>query len=235
MHFQHFHCISSDCILHMLHINASLFILTHSCKLHSGMMHSLAFIRIFNVAFGTKCIHVHFYASYVGCIFIACCIHVHPMHKMHSCAFLVCCILSMSHCNAFWCILSLMHFRMCCIWCTWYIHVHCRMYAFWTWCIKAHLDACTCVALWCILIMMHSCALPYVCILNRVLELWASPLGGLHSPWLRVWVNASECVWMRKNASASECNVRQNAPYVWRHTNAFKCNSCRMQRTVNAQ
>ena len=146
MHFQHFHCISSDCILHMLHINASLFILTHSCKLHSGMMHSLAFIRIFNVAFGTKCIHVHFYASYVGCILIACCIHVHPMHKMHSCAFLVCCILYMSHCNAFWCILSLMHFRMCCIWCTWYIHVHCRMYAFWTWCIYAHFNACKCVA-----------------------------------------------------------------------------------------
>ena len=129
-------------------------------------MHSLAFIRIFNVAFGTKCIHVHFYASYVGCIFIACCIHVHPMHKMHSCAFLVCCILYMSHCNAFWCILSLMHFRMCCIWCTWYIHVHCRMCAFWTWCIQAHLGAFTCVAFWCILIMMHSCALPYVCILN---------------------------------------------------------------------
>ena len=37
---------------------------------------------------------------------------------------------------------------------------------------------------------------------------WASPLGGLHSPWLRVWVNASECAWMRKNASA---RVRQNA------------------------
>ena len=63
---------------------------------------------------------------------------------------------------------------------------------------------------------------------------WASPLGGLHSPWMRVWVNASECAWMRKNASASECNVRQNAPYVWMHTNAFKCNSCRMQRSVNA-
>ena len=101
MHFQHFHRISSDCIFHMLHINASLCILTYSGKLHSGMMHSLALIRIFNVAFGTKCIHVHFYASYVGCIFIACCIHVHPMHKMHSCAFLVCCILYMSHCNAF--------------------------------------------------------------------------------------------------------------------------------------
>ena len=101
MHFLHFHCISSVCILHMLHINASYCILTYSCKLHSGMMHSLAFIRIFNVAFCTKCIHVHFYASYVGCIFIASCIHVHPMHKMHSCAFLVCCILYMSHCNAF--------------------------------------------------------------------------------------------------------------------------------------
>ena len=63
---------------------------------------------------------------------------------------------------------------------------------------------------------------------------WASPLGGLHSPWMRVWVNASECAWMRKNASASECNVRQNAPYVWMHTNALKCNSCRMQRSVNA-
>ena len=108
VHFCAFSCIFNIfiafppiCIFHMLHINASLFILTHSCKLHSGMMHSLAFIRIFNVAFGTKCIHVHFYASYVGCILIACCIHVHPMHKMHSCAFLVCCILYMSHCNAF--------------------------------------------------------------------------------------------------------------------------------------
>ena len=68
----------SDCILHMLHGIAYLCILTHSCKLHSGMMHLLAFIRIFNVAlgmhlpFGTKCIHVHFHASYVGCIIIAC-------------------------------------------------------------------------------------------------------------------------------------------------------------------
>jgi hypothetical protein len=66
MHFQHFHCIPSDCFLRMLHSIASSCILTHSCKLHSGMMHLLAFIRIFNVTFGTKCIHVHVHASYVG-------------------------------------------------------------------------------------------------------------------------------------------------------------------------
>ena len=102
MHFQHFHCISSDCILQMLHGIASLCILTHSCKLHSGMMHLLAFIRIFNVALQCIWNKVHscaFHASYVGCILIACCIHVHSMHKMHSCAFLVCCILYMSHFN----------------------------------------------------------------------------------------------------------------------------------------
>ena len=32
----------SDCILHMLHGIAYLCILTHSCKLHSGLMHLLA-------------------------------------------------------------------------------------------------------------------------------------------------------------------------------------------------
>ena len=45
-------------------------------------------------------------------------------------------------------------------------------------------------------------------------------------------VNALECVRMRVRQNAT---CRQNAPYVWRHTNAFKCNSCRMQRIVNAQ
>ena len=32
-----------------------------------------------------------------------------------------------------------------------------------------------------------------------------------------------------------DCVIRRlDAGYVWRHTNALKCNSCRMQRTVNA-
>ena len=209
-------------------------------------MHSLAFIRIFNVAFGTKCIHVHFYASYVGCIFIACCIHMHPMHKMHSCAFLVCCILSMSHCNAFWCILSLMHFRMCCcIWCTWYIHVHYRMYmhserdAFPRIlmhtnalhsneqaagmrmhknayeCIRMHMNTYECIR-------MHTNAWESIHEWATMHESWswASPLGGLHSPWMRVWVNAFECAWMRKNASASECNVSTECTLC---VEAYKC------------
>ena len=48
---------------------------------------------------------------------------------------------------------------------------------------------------------------------------------------MRVWMNAFECVRMRVRQNAT---CRQNAPYVGRHTNAFECNSCRMQRTVNA-
>ena len=55
-----------------------------------------------------------------------------------------------------------------CIWCMWCIHVHYRMYAFWTWCIYMHLDAFECVAFACIPTLMHSCALPYVCILNEI-------------------------------------------------------------------
>jgi len=53
-------------------------------------MHLLTFMRIFNAAFGTRCIHVHLNASYFGCIFLACCILVHSLYKMHSCAFFVC-------------------------------------------------------------------------------------------------------------------------------------------------
>ena len=82
------------------------------------LMHLLTFIRILNVAFGTRCIHVHWNASYFGCIFLACCILVHSLHNMHSCAFFVCCILYMPHLNAahsqlgaFWmcCIIPVMH------------------------------------------------------------------------------------------------------------------------------
>jgi hypothetical protein len=75
------------------------------------LMHLLTFIRIFMVAFGTRCIHVHLNASKFGCIFIACCILVHSSHKMHSRAFFVCCILYMPHLNAFQYILSLVHFE----------------------------------------------------------------------------------------------------------------------------
>ena len=83
-------------------------------------MHLLTFIRIFNAAFGTRCIHVHLDASYFSCIFVACCILVHSFHKMHSCAFFVCCILYMLHLNAFQYIFSLVHFEcsafyLCCI------------------------------------------------------------------------------------------------------------------------
>ena len=88
------------------------------------LMHSLTFIRIFNAAFGTRCIHVHLNASFlVGCIFLACCILVHSLHKMHSCAFFVCCILYMPHLNAFQYILSLVHFECA---------------AFYLWCIQMH-------------------------------------------------------------------------------------------------
>ena len=97
--------------IHLLHINA--FICIHVwCILI--LMHSLTFIRIFNAAFGTRCIHVHLNASFFGCIFLACCILVHSLHKMHSCAFFVCCILTcriLTHFNTFsaWCILNVLH------------------------------------------------------------------------------------------------------------------------------
>lgn len=48
--------------------------------------------------------------------------------------------------------------------------------------------------------------------------------------WMHL--NALECVRMRVRQNAT---CRQNATYVGRHTNAFECNSCRMQRTANAQ
>jgi len=48
--------------------------------------------------------------------------------------------------------------------------------------------------------------------------------------WMHL--NALECVRMRVRQNAT---CWQNAPYVGRHTNAFECNSCRMQRTANAQ
>ena len=146
---------------------------------------------------------------------------LHLVHVIHSCALPYVCILNVMHISAFRC----MHMR--CI----LMHSNYMYDAFMciTVCMHSERDQ---------LNVMHLCAFQYMqvrCILMHESWSWASPLGGLHSPWLRVWVNASECVWMRQNASASECNVRQNAPYVWRHTNAFKCNSCRMQRIVNAQ
>ena len=48
--------------------------------------------------------------------------------------------------------------------------------------------------------------------------------------WMHL--NALECVRMRVRQNAT---CRQNAPYVGRHLNTFECNSCRMQRTANAQ
>ena len=60
MHFQHFHCISSDCILHLLHGIAYDCIFTHSCMLHSEV-DAFAYL------------HTHFH----GCIW----------YKVHSCAF----------------------------------------------------------------------------------------------------------------------------------------------------
>ena len=38
--------------------------------------------------------------------------------------------------------------------------------------------------------------------------------------WMRVWVNASECAWIRKNASASECNVSTECTLC---VDAYKC------------
>jgi len=92
-------------VLHMI-----AFLRIHVCCILK-LMHLLTFIRIFIVAFGTRCIHVHLNASKFGCIFIACCILVHSSHKMHSRAFFVCCILYMPHLNAFQYILSLVHFE----------------------------------------------------------------------------------------------------------------------------
>jgi hypothetical protein len=52
--------------------------------------------------------------------------------------------------------------------------------------------------------------------------------------WMHL--NALECVRMRVRQNATwNATCRQNTPYVGRHTNAFECNSCRMQRTANAQ
>jgi hypothetical protein len=92
-------------VLHMI-----AFLRIHVCCILK-LMHLLTFIRIFIVAFGTRCIHVHLNAYKFGCIFIACCILVHSSHKMHSRAFFVCCILYMPHLNAFQYILSLVHFE----------------------------------------------------------------------------------------------------------------------------
>jgi uncharacterized membrane protein len=85
------------------------------------LMHLLTFIRMFNAAFGTRCIHVHLNASYFGCIFLAVafscihctrCIHVHSLYV----AFYICRIY-----NAFQYILSLVHFECA---------------AFYLWCIQ---------------------------------------------------------------------------------------------------
>ena len=99
------------------------FLRIHVCCILK-LMHLLTFIRIFIVAFGTRCIHVHLNASKFGCIFIACCILVHSSHKMHSRAFFVCCILYMPHLNAFQYILSLVRFECAAfyLWCIWMHH-----------------------------------------------------------------------------------------------------------------
>ena len=85
----------SDCILHMLHGIAYLCILTHSCKLHSGMMHLLAFIRIFNVAL--QCIWYKVHSCAFSCIL--CRMHSHSL--LHSRAF--------NAQDAFMCILGMLH------------------------------------------------------------------------------------------------------------------------------
>jgi hypothetical protein len=50
----------------MLHVIASLCILTHSFKLHFGMMHFIAFISIFNVAL--QCIWYKVHSCAFSCI-----------------------------------------------------------------------------------------------------------------------------------------------------------------------
>jgi hypothetical protein len=97
MHFQHFHCISSKCILHLLHGTAYYCIYTHSCMMHSDI-DAFAYIHTHVQC----CIWYKMHSCAFECIlfwlhFLSCCILVHSLHKMHSCAFFVCCILYMPH------------------------------------------------------------------------------------------------------------------------------------------
>ena len=151
------------------------------------LMHSLTFIRIFNAAFGTRCIHVHLNASFFGCIFLACCILVHSLHKMHSCAFFVCCILYMPHLNAFQYILSL------------------DLGAFWMCCILPvmHLNASLCIP-------VHLGGKIPDFDERRDAILLASWCLRMHMD-----ANVHECTWMRQNAS--ECARIHQGPHTYLH------------------
>jgi hypothetical protein len=114
MLFHHFHCISSKCILHLLHGTAYYCIYTHSCMMHSDI-DAFAYIHTHVQC----CIWYKMHSCAFECIlfwlhFLSCCILVHSLHKMHSCAFFVCCILTcriLTHFNTFsaWCILNVLH------------------------------------------------------------------------------------------------------------------------------
>jgi hypothetical protein len=92
MHFQHFHCISSDCILHLLHGIAYDCILTHLCMLHSEV-DAFAYL------------HTHFQCCiwYIvhSCAFKCIQIWMHFRSMLHSRA----CIAQ----DAFTCILCMLH------------------------------------------------------------------------------------------------------------------------------
>ena len=134
MHFHHFHCISSKCILHRLHGTAYKCIYMHSCMMHSD-------IDAFSY------IHTHF----------QCCI----WYKVHSYAF-ECIIfwlhfLSLLHSrafiaqDAFMCILCMLHSILVHA-ASWHIPIHSQLGAFWMCCI---------LFLWCIFmcIILYSSAL----------------------------------------------------------------------------
>ena len=96
MHFQHFHCISSDCILHLLHGNAYDCIFTQLCMLHSEV-DAFAYL------------HTHFqcciWYKVHSCAFKCIQIWMHFHSMLHSRAFIAqdafTCILYMPHLNAF--------------------------------------------------------------------------------------------------------------------------------------
>ena len=116
MHFQHFHCISSKCILHLLHDTAYYCIYTHSCMMHSDI-DAFAYI------------HTHFqcciWYKVHSCAFECILFWLHFLSLLHSRAFIAqdafMCILCMLHSiHAFQYILSLVHFEcaafyLCCI------------------------------------------------------------------------------------------------------------------------
>ena len=118
MHFYHFHCISSKCILHLLHGTAYFCIYTHSCMMHSDI-DAFAYI------------HTHFqcciWYKVHSCAFECILLWLHFLSLLHSrafiaqdafmcilCIFFVCCILTcriLTHFNTFsaWCILNVLH------------------------------------------------------------------------------------------------------------------------------